>query len=44
MVLTPEELGRVNLTIVEQDGVMKASFVTENELAKEAIESNLVQF
>ena len=44
MVLTPEELGRVNLTIIEQDGVMKASFVTENELAKEAIESNLVQF
>lgn len=44
MVLTPEELGRVNLTIVQQDGVMKASFVTENELAKEAIESNLVQF
>ena len=44
MVLTPAELGRVNLTIVEQDGVMKASFVTENELAKEAIESNLVQF
>ena len=44
MVLTPEELGRVNLTITEQDGVMKAKFVTENELAKEAIESNLVQF
>ncbi len=44
MVLTPAELGRVNLTIVEQDGVMKASFMTENELAKEAIESNLVQF
>ena len=44
MVLTPEELGRVNLKIVEQDGVMKASFITENELAKEAIESNLVQF
>ncbi len=44
MVLTPEELGRVNLTITEQDGVMKASFVTENELAKEAIESNLMQF
>lgn len=44
MVLTPEELGRVNLRITEQDGVLKASFVTENELAKEAIESNLVQF
>ena len=42
--LTPEELGKVNLTVTEQDGMLKASFVTENELAKEAIESNLVQF
>ncbi len=45
IVLTPEELGKVNLTVsVEQDGMMKARFVTENELAKEAIERNLVQF
>lgn len=44
IVLTPEELGKVNLTVSEQDGVLKARFVTENELAKEAIESNLVQF
>lgn len=45
MVLTPEELGRVNLTVTtEQDGTMKAKFVTENEMAKEAIERNLVQF
>lgn len=45
IVLTPEELGRVNLTVTaEQDGMMKAKFVTENELAKEAIERNLVQF
>ena len=45
IVLTPEELGRVNLTVTaEQDGMMKARFVTENELAKEAIERNLVQF
>ncbi|MBE5950136.1 MAG: hypothetical protein E7260_00930 [Lachnospiraceae bacterium] len=42
--LTPEELGKVNVTVTEQDGVMKARFVTENEIAKEAIESNLVQF
>lgn len=42
--LTPEELGKVNLTVTEQDGMLKASFVTENELAKEAIESNLIQF
>lgn len=45
IVLTPEELGRVNLTVsADQDGMMKARFVTENELAKEAIERNLVQF
>ena len=42
--LTPEHLGKVNITVTEQDGVMKASFVTDNELAKEAIESNLIQF
>lgn len=42
--LTPEELGKVNVTVTEQDGVMKARFVTENEVAKEAIESNLIQF
>lgn len=45
IVLTPEELGKVNLTVTaEQDGTMKARFVTENEFAKEAIERNLVQF
>lgn len=45
IVLTPEELGKVNLTVTaDQDGTMKAKFVTENELAKEAIERNLVQF
>lgn len=42
--LTPEHLGKVGLTISEQDGVLKASFFTENELAKQAIETNLVQF
>lgn len=42
--LTPEHLGKVGLTLSEQDGVLKARFFTENELAKQAIESNLVQF
>ncbi|MGN0506782.1 MAG: flagellar hook-length control protein FliK [Lachnospiraceae bacterium] len=42
--LTPEHLGKVHLTITEQDGTLKARFFTENELSKEAIESNLVQF
>ena len=45
IVLTPEELGKVNLTVsADADGTMKAKFVTENELAREAIERNLVQF
>ena len=45
IVLTPEELGKVNLTVsADSDGMMKAKFVTENELAREAIERNLVQF
>lgn len=44
IVLTPEELGRVNLKVTEQDGVLKATFSTENELVKEAIESNMAQF
>lgn len=45
IVLTPEELGRVNLTVsAESDGTLKAKFITENDLAKEAIEKNLVQF
>jgi len=45
IVLTPEELGKVNLTVsADADGMMKAKFVTENELAREAIERNLVQF
>lgn len=42
--LTPDHLGKLNITVTEQDGAMKATFVTENELAKEAIESNLIQF
>jgi len=45
IVMTPEELGKVNLTVsADQDGMMKAKFVTENELAREAIERNMVQF
>ena len=45
IVLTPEALGKVNLTVsADADGTMKAKFVTENELAREAIERNLVQF
>ena len=32
------------MKVTEQNGVLKATFTTENELAKEAIESNIVQF
>lgn len=42
--LTPEHLGKVHLTVTEQDGKMTARFLTENELSREAIERNLVQF
>lgn len=39
--LNPENLGRVNLSIVSKDGVLTAHFVTQNEVAKEAIESQM---
>ena len=41
MVLTPETLGKVNLTVSSKDGVMTAHMVTETQAAKEAIESQL---
>jgi flagellar hook-length control protein FliK len=39
--LNPEHLGRVNLSIQSKDGVMTAQFVVQNEISKEAIESQL---
>jgi flagellar hook-length control protein FliK len=41
MNLTPESLGKVNLTIHSKEGVMTAHFVVENQISKEAIESQL---
>lgn len=41
MVLTPETLGRVSLTVTAKAGVMTAHMVTETEAAKEAIESQM---
>lgn len=41
MVLTPESLGKVNLTVSSKNGVMTAHMVTETQVAKEAIESQL---
>ena len=40
--LNPEHLGRVNLTINSREGVMTAHFAVENDLAKEAIEGQLI--
>jgi flagellar hook-length control protein FliK len=39
--LNPESLGKVNLTVQSKDGVMTAQFVVQNEISKEAIESQL---
>lgn len=40
--LHPEQLGRVNLTVSSKDGAMTAQFTVQNDLAKEAIEGQLV--
>ncbi|NLO10758.1 MAG: flagellar hook-length control protein FliK [Clostridiales bacterium] len=40
--LYPEHLGKVNLTVSAKEGVMTAHFAVENELAREAIESQLI--
>jgi flagellar hook-length control protein FliK len=42
--LNPENLGRINLTVVSKDGILTAKFVTGTETAKEAIESQLQVF
>jgi flagellar hook-length control protein FliK len=39
--LNPENLGKVNLSIRAKEGVMTAQFVVQNELTKEAIESQI---
>ena len=41
LVLTPESLGKVNLTVTTKDGILTAHLVTETEVAKEAIESQM---
>lgn len=42
--LNPENLGKINLTVVSREGVLTAKFVTGTETAKEAIESQLQVF
>lgn len=39
--LNPEHLGKVNFSVVAKDGQMTASFVVQNQVAKEAIEGSL---
>lgn len=41
MQLNPEHLGKLQLSVTAKDGVMTASFVVQNEVAKEAIESQM---
>ncbi len=41
MQLNPEHLGKVNLSVQSKSGVMTAQFVVQNEISKEAIESQL---
>lgn len=43
MQLTPENLGKINLKISTERGIVIASIVAENEAVKEVIENNLQQ-
>lgn len=39
--LNPENLGRVQISVIQKNGVMQAQIIAENEAAKNAIEGNL---
>lgn len=39
--LNPEHLGKVNLSVIAKNGEMTATFTVENQLAKEALESQM---
>lgn len=41
MQLNPENLGKVNLSVQSKNGVMTAHFIVQNEISKEAIESQM---
>lgn len=41
--LNPENLGKVNLSVVAKEGHITAHFVTENEVARQALESQIQQ-
>lgn len=40
--LTPENLGKINLSVVAKDGMITASIVAQNEGVKNALESQLI--
>lgn len=40
--LNPENLGKVNLSVQSKDGVLTAQFVVNNDIVKEAIESQMI--
>lgn len=42
LMLNPESLGKINMTVSIKEGVVTASLVAQNEAAKEAIESQIV--
>lgn len=41
MNLNPESLGKVNLVVAQKDGNLTAQFTVQNEIAKEALESQM---
>lgn len=43
MQLHPESLGTLHINVASKDGVLTASFVTQNEAVKAALESQIVQ-
>ena len=41
--LTPENLGKINLTVVAKEGQITAQITAQNDLVKAVIESQLIQ-
>lgn len=41
MNLNPESLGKVNLLVAQKDGILTAQFTVQNDVAKEALESQM---
>ncbi len=39
--LNPEHLGKVNLSVQSRNGIMTAQFIVQNEISREAVESQL---